>query len=380
MSHKAFCETEIIFAKKEEMVNKILSFSKSNILLIMSESSVSRWKLYEFIEDIKSACYLNNKKFVWIREVPQNPTQMDIVKTLKYIGNNKIDLIIAVGGGSSIDLAKVVSVFCDSKRNSNYTNEEISLKIKKQEYGKDKFVNIIAIPTTAGTGSEVTSWATVWDADKQCKYSVEHYNIKPKMAIIVPELTKSMSSIMTLSTGLDAICQAIEAYWSKNTNPIVQEIAYRSIQLLVNNLKEVIDNPNNVLLREKICRASVLAGIAFSKTKTTACHSISYPLTFLYEVPHGLAVALTLDEVANINKGNFKNDVELFDLFKEFGSIKKWVDFVSEGIVNMRLSYFGISRQDIPIIVNKSFTTGRMNNNPINLSKKDVGELLLRIL
>jgi alcohol dehydrogenase class IV len=185
---------------------------------------------------------------------------------------------------------------------------------------------------------------------------------------------------MTLATGLDAVCQAIEAYWSKHTTPIVQEIAYRSIEIIIHNLRHALDDPDNITTREKLCNASIMAGLAFSKTRTTACHSISYPLTMLHDVPHGLAASITLDAVSKINRGHFLNDKQLYNLFESYGSIKQWIDYVCKGYIDMRLSSFGITEEDIPNIASKAFTGGRMDNNPVELNYDDVCNILKSIL
>lgn len=380
MSYKAFCSTEIVFENKEEMIQRLFSLAVNNIVLVMSESSALRWEMISFIDKLKSKCDTSNGMFTWIKSVPANPTQKDIVKSLQEIGNKRIDIIIAFGGGSSIDLAKGISAFYNIERNNNYTVDEITDSLKNKYYKGRKFVDIIALPSTAGTGSELTQWATIWDENKTSKFSIDDSMLKPKMAIIVPELTLSMSAKMTLSTGLDAICQAIESYWSKHTTPVVQEIAYRTVELVIQNLRKAVEQPDNITVREKLCKASVLAGLAFSQTRTTACHSISYPLTMLYGVPHGLAASITLDAVGKRNKGHFKNDEELFFLFNEYGSIKNWIDMVSAGVIYMRLSSFGIIEKDLQLIVNNAFTGGRMDNNPVDLSRDDVYEILKSIL
>lgn len=380
MIYKPFCSTEIIFTNKEEMMQKLYSLDVANIVLVMSESSALRWDMTSFINKLKSKCEISNGTLIWINNVPPNPTQKDIIKSLNQIGNKNIDVIIAFGGGSSIDLSKGISAFYNIEKNNNYLVDDITDSIKNKSYKNENFIDIIALPSTAGTGSEVTQWATIWDKDKKKKFSIDDIRLKPKMAIVVPELTLYMPSQMTISTGLDAMCQAIEAYWSKHTTPVVQEIAYRAVELVIENLREAVEKPDEIVCREKLCKASVLAGLAFSQTRTTACHSISYPLTMLYGVAHGLAASITLNSVAEINKGHFKNDEQLLHLFDEYGSIKNWIDKVCEGIINMRLSSFGITERDIPLIVDNAFTSGRMDNNPVDLSKDDVAKILLDII
>lgn len=375
MNIKSFCSTEIIFSTKEKVTDIITSLDIPNIVLVMSKSSAHRQNLVKLVENLEINCKNLNGQLIWINDIRSNPTQEEVINALRLIGNNKVDIIVSIGGGSAIDLAKAISAFNNQLYNDKYTIEKITELIVKKEYNND-FIDIVSIPTTAGTGSEVTEWATIWDTTKNQKYSIDNPKIKPKIAIIVPELTISMSKEMTISTGLDAISQAIEAYWSKHTNPIVQEISFRAIELILINLRKAVNNPNDMIVRDNLCTASILSGIAFSKTRTTACHSISYPLTMLYGIPHGFAVAMTLNSVSKINKGNFPNCEKLFNLLDMYGGIKNWIDFVCNGIVKLRLSEFGIKEEDFSIIANKSFTNGRMDNNPVSLSRDDVINIL----
>ena len=370
--YSSFCTSQISFLNKSEIIVKISDLLSLNTLFIAEEKLFNNWGFNSLKNKVRDN--------YWIKEISPNPNQNDLMKSLKQININKIDLIIAVGGGSSIDLAKAVSALCNPLKNPDFTINDITDFLKKKDFSKSEFVDIIAIPTTSGTGSEVTSWATVWDVSKQTKFSIDHPELKPKIAYICPELTVSLPNNLTLATGLDALSHAIEAYWSKFTNPLVQNIAYRSIELIVKYLRLTINNPTNISYREKMSEASILAGIAFSQTRTTACHSISYPLTMNFNIPHGYATAITLDPVSKINKSHFKNDIDLFDLFKDYGDIKNWIDNVCENIVNLKLSSFNITHNDLNLIVDNAFTGGRMDNNPVDLSKDDVFNILKVIL
>jgi alcohol dehydrogenase class IV len=378
MSYQAFCSTEIVFSEKEELLVRLLSVKK-NMVLVMSHSAAIRWELGAFIQELTEQIEARGLNFTWISAIAANPTQEDILLALKQIGQRPVDAIVAIGGGSAIDLAKGISAFW-SDANSRCV-ESITESIKKKTYvHNNSLAEIIAVPTTAGTGSEVTQWATIWDMDNKAKYSIDIPGLQPKLAVIVPELTTSVSSFMTLSTGLDAMCQAIEAYWSKHTTPLVQEIAYRSIELVIDNLRNAVDDPSNLAVRENLCRASVLAGLAFAKTRTTACHSISYPLTMLHDIPHGIAASITLDAVGKRNKGHFPSDQRLFDLFQDYGGIGPWIDETCSGVIDMRLSAFGVTAGDLPRIVDNAFTGGRMDNNPFDLTRDDVMSILTDIL
>ena len=377
MSYQAFCSTEIVFGNRNELLARLLSVKK-NIVLVMSHSAAIRRELGAFIQELTEQIEARGLNFTWISAIAANPTQEDIFLALELIGQRPVDTIIAIGGGSAMDLAKGISAFWSDA--NNRCVESITESIKQKTYVHNSFAEIIAVPTTAGTGSEVTQWATIWDMDKKAKYSLDTPGLQPKLAIIVPELTISVPSFMTLSTGLDAMCQAIEAYWSKHTTPLVQEIAYRSIELVMDNLRNAVDDPSNLAVREKLCRASVLAGLAFAKTRTTACHSISYPLTMLHDIPHGIAASITLDAVGKRNKGHFPSDQRLFDLFQDYGGIGPWIDETCSGVIDMRLSAFGVTAGDLPRIVDNAFTGGRMDNNPFDLTRDDVMSILTDIL
>lgn len=375
MTYHPFCSTEIDFLSKNEMKSRLEDINNKNLVILISRVSAKRWEM----QDVLKKLMLQNNT-VWIDRINPNPTPKDIHRLIEEIKLQTIDLIVAIGGGSVIDLAKGISAFYKF-RIQKYTLASIIDSIKSKSYQKhNDFIDILAIPTTAGTGSELTHWATIWDTDNFVKYSIDHAKLKPKKTLIVPELTITLDKEMTLATGLDALCHAVEAYWSIHTNILVQDLAFRSIQIILDTMKHVLNKPDSYSLRECMCRASVLAGMAFSKTRTTACHSISYPLTMNYGIPHGYAVAMTLDEVSKRNKGHFPDDIVLFNLFEHHGGIKAWLDGVCDGIVQLRLSYFDIQKSDIKLIVKNAFTSGRIDNNPVQLQEEDIYEILLCIM
>lgn len=374
MSYEPFCSTEIIFLSKLEMETALCKLKDNHIIIVMTSSGMKRWKLKSTLDTL-----MFQNKVVWIDKVNPNPTPRDIYDAIQQISFEKVDIILAIGGGSAMDLGKGISA-CYSLKSKDMTEDLILDTIKRKDYlFQQNWIDILAIPTTAGTGSELTKWATIWDRKNHVKYSVEAEGLLPKKAMIVPELTLLLGTELTLSTGLDALCHGIEAYWSIYTNDLVQEIAYRSIEINLQTLKQVLVTPDDICLRTDMCRASVLAGIAFSHTRTTACHSISYPLTMYYDIPHGYASALTLKEVSDRNRGNFKNSTRLFSLFNAYGGLGNWLESVTEGIVDLKLSQFGVCFQEIQEITNHSFTVGRMENNPVCFSKEDVSEILSEI-
>ena len=288
-------------------------------------------------------------------------------------------LIIAIGGGTTIDFAKSISALYDYSNNGEISVEEVVDLITSKKYLENKnHIPIIASSTTAGTGSDCTKWATIWDYDNTKKYSIDADYLYPKESWLIPELTLTLPKGLTLSTGLDALAHACEAYWSVSTNKIVQILARDAINLIVEYLPLVLKDLNNLEYRKKVYLGAFFAGLAFSNTRTTACHSISYPLTLLYGIPHGYAVALTLGEVLKRNKNHIQ-DLDLFlDSWNANGinDIIDWLDNVSKDIQKLRLSEFGIKKEEIDDIIKLTFTGGRMDNNPIVFTEEEVKEIL----
>lgn len=363
-----FCRTNIQFVSKDEMQKKILAYDYKTIMLVASESAVKRSELQEFVQQLYRQC-----EVVWIKDSVTYPTQESLRTGLMMLQQMTPQAIIAIGGGSAIDFAKGIKAFY--RQNHVVSEEDISALLQKKEIYTNK-MDIIAVPTTAGTGAEVTKWATIWDKNKECKYSIDDNCLKPDVALVVPELTVKANAELTLSTGLDSMAHAMEAYWSKKTNPMVRALAKQSISITVEILKKIIEEPMNLALREEQSLAAVMSGLAFSMTRTTACHSISYPLTMQYNIPHGVGVAMTLAQVAERNRGAFPEEKELFMLFKKFGGIQNFLEQVCDGVIPLKLNAYNVKKQDIPYITQHTFTLGRMDNNPVAFSQQDVIEIL----
>tara|TARA_X000000950_G_scaffold167153_1_gene204111 strand:- start:714 stop:1820 length:1107 start_codon:yes stop_codon:yes gene_type:complete len=228
-----------------------------------------------------------------IDDIEPNPKLNGVFK--KHLNIDDVDYIVSLGGGSVIDFTKAVIAFNGSNRNKEYFKETISLNKK---FDLKNIPKIIAIPTTSGTGSELNSWGTIWEGEK--KYSVSGDKLLPEIVVLDKNLCISMPRSLTVSSGLDALSHAFESIWNINNNPIVDEIAKIAIKKIKKNLPLVLNSPKNLEYRKEMQTAALFAGIAMSKTKTAICHSISYPLTSLYGLSHGIACSLTLSEVSRL--------------------------------------------------------------------------------
>ncbi|MGO1070997.1 phosphonoacetaldehyde reductase [Lysobacter sp. CA199] len=195
-------------------------------------------------------------------------------------------LLIALGGGSVIDACKVLSA-------TGGRFDTLDALLAERAAPRDP-TPFIAVPTTAGTGSEVTCWATVWDRRNNRKHSLAHPSLYAQSALLEPRFTASLPAALTVSTALDALSHALESLWNRNRNPVSATFAIAAARAIVRILPASLRAPRDLALREQLQLASLYAGLAFSNTKTSLAHNISYRITLEKGVSHGIACSITL--------------------------------------------------------------------------------------
>ena len=229
--------------------------------------------------------------------VTPNPS-LESIDELRHVqGLETVDTIIALGGGSCLDTAKALSRVISSNRDEPLSDrfwEGVGI-------GADETIPIVTVPTTAGTGSEVTSTATIWDYENRAKRSLLGDGLYPKAAIVDPVLTHDLPESVTVSSGLDAVSHALESIWNRNASPISLTLATQSLRLSMDALPRLKANLQDHLARNSMMQASLMAGLAISQTRTALSHSLSYPLTMEFGIPHGIACSFALPEVLEFN-------------------------------------------------------------------------------
>ena len=201
------------------------------------------------------------------------------------------DVIVALGGGSVIDSAKVFAA-------AGGDFGKIKTFLESQEGAEQlSAVPVIAVPTTAGTGSEVTCWGTVWDEANGKKYSLARPSLYPTHAVVDPRLMLGKPQLLTISTGLDALSHALESLWNVNNNPVSANHAVFAARNILDVLPKLVKDLGNIELRGRMAMAALFAGLAFSNTKTAIAHSLSYPITLRHGVQHGIACSFSLPMV-----------------------------------------------------------------------------------
>ena len=335
-------------------------------------------------EKVKSL--LPNAKINVFDEVLSNPEIKQVEKLRSLIKDAKTDLIISIGGGSALDLGKSAAI---SGTNKGALIDFLTDKRKLTEKG----IPFVAISTTAGTGSEVTPWATIWGEDKT-KYSLASPLMFPLIAICDPELTLSAPRSLTACTGMDALSQAIEAYWSIHSIYFSDIHAIQGMSLAINYLEKAVNKPKELFYREQMMLAALETGRAFSQTKTTAVHSISYPMTAYFNIPHGYACGLSLSAFLKYN----------YNVTNEDCNDKRGPKFVKKRImeivrylgcdtvdnacfkINNLMKLIGLETSlnragvvDIGTIIEHGFTQNRVANNPRLVTKENLKKLLKEI-
>lgn len=222
--------------------------------------------------------------------VNSEPTDIYVQEALSVCKEENCDVIIAVGGGSCIDTAKAVAVMMT---NDGYIGDYVGGRMKFTQQP----LPLIAVPTTAGTGSEVTKVTVIIDTAHDVKMMISQPELLPRIAIVDPLLTLSCPPAVTAATGLDALCHAIEAYLSRHSQLVTDTMALSAIELIVNNLPTTYQNGGDVAAREKVAMGAMLAGVAFSNASVTLVHGMSRPIGALFHVPHGVSNAMLLPAV-----------------------------------------------------------------------------------
>lgn len=233
---------------------------------------------------IKTAVESIGVPYVKFDQFTPNPLYEDVCKGVELFNNEQCDTILAVGGGSTIDVAKCIKLYCRMPADELYL---------KQEY-HDTGVRLIAIPTTAGTGSESTRYAVIYYEGK--KQSVTHDSIIPNVAILEPQVLKTLPLYQKKCTMMDALCQGIESWWSVNSTDESKCFSKRAVTTIMRWWRDYIFDNSDEAARQ-VMTAANLAGRAICITQTTAPHAFSYKITSLYKLPHGHAVAACLPAI-----------------------------------------------------------------------------------
>lgn len=246
------------------------------------------------VSDIASAIEKSVDAVEWITDVVPEPPIAEVRRLRERAHRFEPDCVIGIGGGSAIDLAKMLSVLCDS-------GQQIEELVGIDKVG-GRTPRLLALPTTSGTGSEVTPIAVITDVDAHLKKGVVSGHLIPDVAIVDPELTVSAPPGVTASTGLDALTHCVEAFTNVHAHPAVDIYALEGIRLIGKNVVEAVKNGTNVEARTAMALGSLYGGLCLGPVNTAAVHALAYPLGGTFEVAHGVANSMLLPYVMEFNR------------------------------------------------------------------------------
>lgn len=362
---------EIILNKGIGILQAILLKRDIKKFLLVCDSAYEYLPIKKELEDI-TVPYIKFCDFTF------NPLYEDVCKGVQKFQSKSCDAIVAIGGGSAMDVAKCIKLFSKMNPNECYL---------LQEY-KDTEIPLIAVPTTAGTGSESTRYAVIYyNGEKQ---SVTHESIIPDYAILEPKVLRTLPDYQKKCTLLDALCQGIESFWSVNSTKESMEYSKTAIELIMQN-KDAYINENLMEAAEKIMLAANYAGRAINITQTTAAHAMSYKLTSLYGIPHGHAVAVCLPKVWEYMQKHIEDCIDvrgkeyLFAVFKEIAKamgqkdIESAIQYFENILWEFRMPKPLYRKKDLEILTS-SVNVVRLKNNPVALTEEVLYELYQSIM
>lgn len=313
-----------------------------------------------FAELAKALARQAGEPVLTIEDVAPNPDyELLKIQSARFADHEEIEVIVALGGGSVIDSAKVFAA-------AGGSFDRVATFLETKEGAEAfSFLPIIAVPTTAGTGSEVTCWATVWNEAQGKKYSLAHPQLYPETALVDPALMLGKPYGLTMATGLDALSHSLESIWNVNANPISARHAVAAAKLIMHALPKLLRDLGNANLRSDMAEASLCAGLAFSNTKTAIAHNLSYPITLGWGVQHGIACSFTLPTVLSsvIGMGGFREAAlkEIFGDDLDAGATGL-IRFLNDLDVGTRFADHGIPADKCAAIIDEAFAGERGKN------------------
>ena len=322
---------------------------------------------------------------VVIDDLAVEPTYSEVQKVVDQCNELNADFLVAVGGGSVIDATKLVSMLLHS---------DITVKDLLDDPAQaSKQVPLLVIPTTAGTGAEATPNAIVAVPEKELKVGIVNSEMVADYVLLDSRTTKNLPRSIAASTGVDALCHAVECYTSNKANPISDCFAIRALEMIMKNIVPACDDKEALEAKEQMLIASFFAGIAIAASGTTAVHALSYPLGGKYHIAHGVANAMLLTPVMRFNEPViapkladaydrcYTDGAGLTEAEKADRFITKMEEIVKHLEIPTDLTKFGVPREDLESLVESGMDVKRLlNNNMREVTADDARAIYLQVM
>lgn len=349
---------------------------KQNVLLVSDANIIKLEATCQIVELIAT----EGRHVHIIDTVPPEPSQHDVAKLLSALPDESIDLVVGIGGGSVLDVAKLLSVLCDS----HSPGLEALLNGEKPH----RRVASLLIPATAGTGSEATPNAILAIPEQNTKVGIISPVLLPDYVALLPELTTSMPAHIASSTGIDALCHLIECFTATIANPVSDNVALTGLYKLFRHIDVAVNEPTNLNARLEMLWASYYGGMAITHSGTHLVHALSYPLGGKYHLPHGVANAILLAPCMRVVRPHaVQKFARVWDLIPDADLMLSddekshaLVEYLALLVVRLNLpdnlETLGVPRDDIPALSDAALNVKRlMNNSPCVVNHDQVQQI-----
>lgn len=351
-------------------------------ILIVTQPPI---KSLGFVDGIVSQLSSNGIKSDINTDILPEPTDSNIAAVFHSLNKKHYDILIGIGGGSVLDATKILSVLI--------TNDRSISELLGTDLVEKPGIPTILIPTTSGTGSEVTPNAIVTLPDQELKVGIVSRHLLPNIVFIDPILTLGLPKDITASTGMDAFTHSLESFISNKANYISDMFALESIRLISSSIVEAYQNGSSIEAREKMLIGSMYGGMALTSAGTAAVHALAYPLGGKFNIPHGVANSMLLPHVMKFNMDaivnrlyrvaepmgiNIQGYSETEVAEKVISRISEWTKILE---IPQDLQKYGIEEQDLQeLSISASKVTRLLNNNPKTLRLEDIEKIYRKLL
>jgi alcohol dehydrogenase class IV len=351
---------------------QILSEKKAQKVLVMTDQGVSKQSCFQKVMDL-----LSEYEKVCIDDIPPEPSVYDIQRVYEKASQAGTDAVVAVGGGSVMDMTKMIAACL--------TNPDYTADVQNTAKIVHTPALTIMIPTTAGTGAEATPNAIFLFPEQNLKVGIVSDHFVASCVIWDGEMTASLPKSLTASTGIDALCHAVESYISIIANPLSKTLSKAAIQGICANLERAWNDGSDMQARQNMLEAAFLAGVCLTSSSTVAVHALSYPLGGKYHIPHGISNAILLAPVMQVNLPDCRKEfTELAPLMlPDVDSIpkEKWPEAVVTYMKELckrieiadSLKPFGVSSDDLDYLTDNAMEVKRLLlKNPRALTREEI--------
>jgi len=366
----------------ESVGEEAKKFAAKKVLIVTDKGIVKAGLLAK----VKESLERSSLEMLVFDQVEQNPKDKTVEKGAELAREEKVDLIIGVGGGSTMDTAKGIGLLV--------TNGGSLRDYWGVDMVKKPSLPLITVPTTAGTGSEVTICAVIDDTSREytTKDCVESRLISPRLALVDPLLTRSLPPELTAGTGMDALTHAIEAYTAIPASALTDALSLYSIELIANNLGKAFANGDDLEARNNMMLGSLMAGVAFSNSDTAGVHCMAEAVGGFYDIPHGIACAVFLPYIMEYNL--IANPKKHADIAKAMGeditilsvreaalkSVEAVKKLMKEVGIIPSARWLGVKEKDIAQLAKIAMTNVSLESNPRKLRESDFVEIFKRAM